>query len=112
MLLARRGYNVLLIDAGRFPSDMPLSTHLVWQSGAAHLKRWGLLNSITDTGCPAIRRCTVDLGAVSLIGVPPAAEDIADAYSPRRVILDKILVDAAVGAGAELRERFKVVDLL
>lgn len=32
--------------------------------------------------------------------------------SPRRRVLDKILVDAAVGAGVELRERFAVHELL
>src|SRR5215472_14563100 len=33
MLLARRGYKILLLDADRVPSDMPMSTHLIWQSG-------------------------------------------------------------------------------
>ena len=33
-------------------------------------------------------------------------------YAPRRIVLDKILVDAAVAAGAELRERFTVHELL
>jgi flavin-dependent dehydrogenase len=32
-------------------------------------------------------------------------------YAPRRTVLDKILVDAAVAAGAELRERFVVREL-
>jgi flavin-dependent dehydrogenase len=112
MLLARRGHKVLLVDADRFPSDMPLSTHLVWQSGAACLARWGLLERINASGCPPVRHCEVDLGPVVLAGEPPAAEGVADAYSPRRVILDKLLVDAAVEAGAELREGFVVTGLL
>ena len=33
-------------------------------------------------------------------------------YGPRRPVLDKILVDAATGAGAELREAFTVTELL
>jgi flavin-dependent dehydrogenase len=33
-------------------------------------------------------------------------------YAPRRIVLDKILVDAAVAAGAELRERFTVQELI
>jgi flavin-dependent dehydrogenase len=33
-------------------------------------------------------------------------------YAPRRIVLDKILVDAAVAAGAELRERFTVHELV
>src|SRR5690606_12411143 len=34
------------------------------------------------------------------------------AYCPRRIVLDKILVDAAVDAGAELREGFTVEEVL
>ena len=37
---------------------------------------------------------------------------MAEAYAPRRYVLDKILVDAAVEAGAELRENFVVKDVL
>jgi flavin-dependent dehydrogenase len=29
MLLARKGYRVLLVDRNTFPSDMPFSTHYV-----------------------------------------------------------------------------------
>jgi flavin-dependent dehydrogenase len=35
-----------------------------------------------------------------------------DAYCPRRHLLDKILVDAAVAAGAELREGFRVEEIV
>lgn len=39
------------------------------------------------------------------------ADGTSEAYAPRRRILDKILADAAVEAGAELRERFSVEEL-
>jgi 2-polyprenyl-6-methoxyphenol hydroxylase-like FAD-dependent oxidoreductase len=112
MLLARRGYRTLLLDADRLPSDMPMSTHLIWQSGAAHLHRWGLLDRVTESNCPPIRRCEVDLGPARLVGEPPSQDGILDAYAPRRIILDKILADAAVAAGAELREATTVTALL
>jgi flavin-dependent dehydrogenase len=112
MLLARRGYRVLLLDADRLPSDMPMSTHLIWQSGAARLHRWGLLDRVAETNCPPIRRCEVDLGPITLVGEPPGEDSIFDAYSPRRIILDKILADAAVAAGVELREAATVTGLL
>jgi flavin-dependent dehydrogenase len=112
MLLARRGYRVLLLDSDRLPSDMPMSTHLIWQSGAAHLQHWGLLSRIAETNCPPIRRCEVDLGPIRLVGEPPGQNGIFDAYSPRRIILDKILMDAAVAAGVELREAATVTGLL
>jgi 2-polyprenyl-6-methoxyphenol hydroxylase-like FAD-dependent oxidoreductase len=112
MLLAQRGHRVLLLDADRVPSDMPMSTHLVWQSGAARLHRWGLLDRVAQSNCPPVRHCAVDLGPVRLVGEPPGQDGILDAYSPRRVVLDRILADAAVAAGAELREATTVTDLL
>ena len=33
-------------------------------------------------------------------------------YAPRRTVLDKILVDAAADAGAEVRERFTVEEIV
>src|SRR5262245_12447050 len=96
MLLARCGHRRLLLDADRFPSDMPMSTHLIWQSGAARLRRWGLLDAVAATDCPRIRRCDVDLGPITLVGEPPDQDGVLDAYSPRRTLLDQILVDAAV----------------
>jgi flavin-dependent dehydrogenase len=40
--------------------------------------------------------------------VRPAADSITEAYAPRRKVLDQILVEAAVRAGAEVREHFAV----
>jgi hypothetical protein len=54
----------------------------------------------------------MDLGPFALRGAPPACDGVADAYAPRRKVLDTILVDAAVQAGAELREHFTVSELL
>ena len=31
--LARQGHRVLLVDQTRFPSDVRLSTHLIWHAG-------------------------------------------------------------------------------
>ena len=42
-----------------------------------------------------------------LIGQPPS-DGATAAYAPRRKVLDKILLDAAVSAGAELRQDFTV----
>jgi flavin-dependent dehydrogenase len=111
MLLARRGYKILLVDKACFPSDT-LSTHIVWQPGAAHLKRWGLLERVSASNCPPLPNLAVDFGAVTLVGQAPPADGVTEFYMPRRKILDKILVDAAVDAGAELREQFMVQGLL
>lgn len=112
MLLARQGYRVLLVDRASFPSDI-MSTHYIHQPGVAALKRWGLLDQVVATGCPPMTSIRLDFGPVVLRGAAPSTPDgVAVAYCPRRFLLDKILVDAAVAAGAELRERFSVQELL
>ena len=110
MLLARHGYRVLLVDRATFPSDT-ISTHWIWQQGMACLKRWGLLDRILATNCPPFRTMGLDLGAYQLIGDPPAVDGAADICVPRRTVLDKILLDAAAEAGAEVREGFSVTGL-
>ena len=111
MLLARKGYRVLLLDRDAFPSDH-LSTHWIHQPGIARLEAWGLRGRLADTGCPPITKINMDVGPFVLRGTPPPAGEVAEAYCPRRTVLDKLLVDSAVEAGAELRERVAVQDLV
>lgn len=116
MLLARKGYKVLLLDKAGFPSDT-LSTHYIHQAGVANLKRWDLLDKVVDSApgfasCPPIREQSFDVGPFALTGAPPPVDGVAEAYAPRRRVLDNILVEAAVKAGAELREHFTVSELL
>jgi flavin-dependent dehydrogenase len=110
MLLARRGYKVLVVDRATFPSDT-ISTHLVHPLGVDALKRWGLLDRVAATGCPPIHTYSFDFGPFKLAG-RPGTDDAPVAYSPRRILLDKILVDAAAEAGAEVREGFTVDEIL
>lgn len=107
MLLARKGYRVLLVDKATFPSDT-MSTHFVHAAGIAKLKRWGLLEKVVASNCPPVHSYCLDFGPFSLTGYPPPIDGVATSYGARRTVLDKILVDAAVEAGAELRERFIV----
>lgn len=109
MLLARKGYDVLLLDRATFPSDT-ISTHLVHPPGVAALQRWGLLDDVVATGCPAIDTYAFDFGPFTLSGAPGA--DGAVSYAPRRTVLDKLLVDAAAEAGAEVREGFSVESMV
>ncbi len=112
LLLARQGYKVLLVDRSKFPSDMAFSNHFMHQAGAACLKRWGLLSRLEATGCPPITHNYFDYGAFSLTGPVPAADGVNTAFAPRRIVLDPLLTEAAVEAGAELRDRFSVQDLI
>jgi flavin-dependent dehydrogenase len=111
MLLARKGYRVLVVDRATFPSDT-VSTHLVHPPGVAALSRWGLLDRVRATGCPPITTYSFDFGPIKLSGSPRPFDGNAQAYCPRRTVLDKILVDAAGEAGAEVREKFTVQELV
>ena len=111
MLLARAGHRVALVDRASFPSDT-MSTHFLWQRGTARLQAWGLLGRLRARGCAPIRQITFDPGPVRISGIGPAVAGAADAYCPRRTVLDALLVEAAVEAGAELVERFAVREVL
>lgn len=112
MLLARHGYKVLLLDRDNFPSDT-ISTHIIFCKGVTQLKKWGLYEKIMATGCPVIRHVAFDLGPMSLVGKPAMpANGINEIITPRRIYLDKIMVDAAVDAGAELRENCYVEEII
>ena len=111
MLLARKGYKVLLVDKASFPSDI-ISTHYIHQPGAARLKRWGLLDVVMSSNCPPIREFLFDVGPFALEGSAPSVDGVREALCPRRMVLDKILLGAAAASGAEIRERFYVRDVI
>jgi 2-polyprenyl-6-methoxyphenol hydroxylase-like FAD-dependent oxidoreductase len=112
MLLARKGYRVLLVDRTTFPSDT-ISTHLLWPHGAEILARWGLLDRLAATGLPPIcRAMRFDVGPFALRGTIPDANDGMGGYCPRRTVLDALLVEAAAESGAEVRQAFTVDELL
>ncbi|QYN31813.1 NAD(P)/FAD-dependent oxidoreductase [Pseudonocardia sp. DSM 110487] len=104
MLLARAGHDVLVVDRASFPSDT-LSTHIVHAPGVAALRRWGLLDRAV-AGCPPIDTYVFDFGPFTITGSPGTA------FAPRRTVLDTVLVEAARAAGAEVRERFTVSEVL
>jgi flavin-dependent dehydrogenase len=111
MLLARAGHRVALVDRASFPSDT-MSTHFLWQRGAARLRAWGLLDRLQARGCAPIREITFDVGPVQLSGIGPAVGSVADTYCPRRTVLDALLAEAAAESGADLIEGFVVTDVL
>ena len=111
MLLARKGYSVLAVDRATFPSDT-LSTHILHAPGVAALKRWGLLDELVASGCPAIEQYAFDFGPVVITGTSRAVEGNRTAYCPRRTVLDEILVNAARAAGVEVREGYNVDEVV
>jgi flavin-dependent dehydrogenase len=111
MLLARRGHEVLLVDRATFPSDIPHG-HFLHRQGPARLKRWGLLERVAATGAPAITAITTDYGDFTLSDRDILVDGAPLGYGPRRQAMDRILVEAAVEAGAELRTGFAVQDYI
>jgi 2-polyprenyl-6-methoxyphenol hydroxylase-like FAD-dependent oxidoreductase len=111
MLLAQLGHRVLLVDRASFPSDT-VSAHVVTVPGVVRLDRWGLLDRVVASGSPPIRHLTVSAGGTELTGPVPAADGVGQMHCVRRTVLDTILVDAAVEAGAELREGFVIRELV
>jgi 2-polyprenyl-6-methoxyphenol hydroxylase-like FAD-dependent oxidoreductase len=112
MLLARRGYKVLLVDRAAFPSDT-ISTHILWPHGAELLARWGLLTRLAATSLPPIcLQMSFDVGPFALRGTIPDANDGKGGFCPRRHVLDSLLLNAAAESGVEVRETFTVDDLL
>jgi flavin-dependent dehydrogenase len=110
MLLARKGYRVLVVDRATFPSDT-ISTHLIHPPGIAALERWGLLDPVLAAGTPPIHTYSYDFESFTISGAP-GTDETPVAYSPRRTLLDALLLEAASAAGAEVRERFTVESLV
>jgi len=102
LLLARQGHDVVLVDRAQFPADT-VSTHQIARPGMALLNRWGLLPAVLASGAPAIRRVTftADGEAVTRTVKPKAGVDLL--VAPRRYVLDTIVAEAAVRAGARVR---------
>ena len=111
MLLARAGLRVLVLDQARFPSDT-LSTHQLQVPGVARLARWGLLERVLATGAPPTRRVRFDNSGAVLDGAVPSVDGVDAMLSPRRTVLDAVLLDAAREAGAEVREATTLEELV
>jgi flavin-dependent dehydrogenase len=118
MLLARRGYRVLLVDKQIFPRDTN-STHFIWPRGVSYLKRWGLADRFRGK-VPHCRDMEINVEGISLVGAVPAADleqrfktlhgdadNITDLYmGPRRYFLDSVLIESAQEAGAQVIQGF------
>jgi flavin-dependent dehydrogenase len=112
LLLARGGARVALVDRAPYGTDT-LSTHAFMRAGVLQLRRWGVLGDVVVTPTPAIRRTTFHYSDGESVGVAIRADaDVAALYAPRRHVLDRALVDAAVAAGVHARHEAAVTSLL
>lgn len=107
MLLAQRGARVLVLERGPLGADT-LSTHALMRGAVVQLARWGVLQRVVAAGTPPVRRTTFHY-AGDVVAVDIAAKHGAEAlYAPRRTVLDRLLADAAMDAGADVRHGWRV----
>jgi flavin-dependent dehydrogenase len=111
MLLARAGARVLLVDRGEYGSDT-LSTHALMRGAVLQLERWGLVPGIIAADTPAITHTTFHFGETATTVPIKPRHGVSALYAPRRTVLDRLLVDAAVDAGADVHFGARLVDLL
>jgi flavin-dependent dehydrogenase len=111
MLLARQGLEVLLVDRASFPSEIPHG-HFIHMHGPRRLADWGVLDAVLATNCPAVTSVTLSLGDLPVVGHDLTVGDVPLGLGPRRSRLDAVLIEEAVAAGAEFRERFAVQELI
>ena len=109
LLLARRGYGVLVLERNGLAPDSS-STHHLAPAAVVLLERWGLLDQLVATGCPGADRTTVWVGAQHLDMPNPAESPLT--YAPRRLVLVSLTSAAAVDAGAQVRLGFTAKDLV
>jgi flavin-dependent dehydrogenase len=111
MLLARAGLRVLAVERGLYGSDT-LSTHALMRAGVLQLARWGLLPMIEGERTPRVVR-TVFHYEDEVLDIPIQPRGLVPAlYAPRRTVLDRVLANAAFEAGADVRYRVRLADLV
>ncbi|MFW0783670.1 NAD(P)/FAD-dependent oxidoreductase [Gordonia sp. CPCC 206044] len=109
--LAQRGLRVLAVDSARFGSDT-LSTHLLWPTTVAEVQALGALPAVSATGAPRMPIAEATLDDIGWRTVYSAVAGIDYALCVRRTHLDRILVDTATAAGADLRDRCTATGLV
>ncbi len=110
LLLARSGAKVLVIDRQAYGSDT-ISTHALMRGAVLLLKRWGLVPEIVAADTPPIHATTFHYGDEAVRVVLKPEHGVECLYAPRRTVLDRLLVDAARKAGAEVRHAVALSEL-
>ncbi len=107
-LLARAGQKVLLLEASKLPSDQPLSTHFIQPLGVDWLDQLGVGAAIRSASPPSyVARMDLAGHVVDVSYLRGRA-----GHCLRRLPLDRLLQEAAVAAGAELRDQTEVTGLI
>jgi flavin-dependent dehydrogenase len=111
-ILSRAGLKVVVVEQATFPKPT-LSSHLMEADGLMFLKRLGVLDEVRKTGVRFMQQVDLRLNELRIdTPWPLRFDDVGGAAFLRRHLLDQILADAAVEAGADVRMNTKVVEVL
>jgi 2-polyprenyl-6-methoxyphenol hydroxylase-like FAD-dependent oxidoreductase len=111
-LLARQGARVAVVEQAAFPRET-LSTHLIHAQALAFLDRLGVMKQVRATGAPLVGRFDTRQEDLEYsTPIPQRQGDVGGFMSVRRSLLDPILAQAAVEAGADLHMASKVTGLV
>ena len=111
-ILSRAGLKVVVVEQATFPKPT-LSSHLMEADGLLFLKRLGVLDPVTKTGVRFMQQVDLRLNELRLVtNWPLQFDDVGGAAFLRRHLLDSILAEAAIEAGADVRMGTKVVEVL
>jgi flavin-dependent dehydrogenase len=111
LLLARAGARVLVLDKGTYGTDT-LSTHALMRGAVLQLHRWGVLPAVVAAGTPAVRSTTFNYSTQDVTVEIEPKFGVGALYAPRRILLDRLLIDAAAASGAEVRFGVRVDELI
>src|SRR5581483_10901561 len=114
--LARAGVDVLVLDRARFPRPKPCAEYLSPEASRI-LAEMGALEPIEETGAAALAGIRVRAPNGSVIAGDFAAAHGFKGFSDRgisvrREVLDKILLDCARTAGAQVVEGVRATDVI
>ncbi|WHY00916.1 NAD(P)/FAD-dependent oxidoreductase [Neobacillus sp. DY30] len=110
--LSKKGYKVLLVERGKFPSDI-LSTHNFFNNSLVMLKEMGVLGTLLATGTPTYKRVFIQFDDQIIDGNFPEVEGEPNCLCIRRTHLDQILFyHAAQQENVTAIQRYRVTDVV
>src|SRR3954453_5389732 len=109
--LARRGWDVAMVDRDSFPSET-VSTHLIFPNTLARFASLGVLDTLNASHDVPMLGFRIIAHGHEIAGRFTPVEGFEGAAAPRRVALDKAILDTALAAGVDGRFGEKVVDLI
>jgi 2-polyprenyl-6-methoxyphenol hydroxylase-like FAD-dependent oxidoreductase len=109
--LAERDWDVLVVDRDTFPSKT-VSTHYLYPNTLARFEQLGVLDTLREShDVPLVGSRFIGLGHL-IEGLFTPIDGFDRGAGPRRLALDKAVVDTALQAGAEGRFGERVVELI